>query len=90
MLGLKSQVGILKIHPTHTTCTHAHLHTPAYTRGHPCTHGLNLINHLKLEKKKRKKYRERERDRNNQSYVIRSNTKKAEQRRKKKEGTRVR
>ena len=33
---------------------------------------------------------ERERDRNNQSNVIRSNTKKAEQRRKKKEGTRVR
>ena len=89
MLGLKSQVGILKIHPTHTTCTHAHPHTPAYTRGHPCTHGLNLINHLKLEKKKAEEIY-RERDRNNQSYVIRSNTKKAEQRRKKKEGTRVR
>ena len=28
MLGLKSPVGILKIHPT---CTHAHLRTPAHT-----------------------------------------------------------
>ena len=61
MLGLKSLVGILKIHPTHTcahpgTPTHncAHPYTLSHTRTHPCTsphipaHGLNLINHMKL------------------------------------------
>ena len=48
MLGLKSPVGILKIHSKHT-CTHpctpsytrthwrTHLSTPAHTRTHPCT-----------------------------------------------------
>ena len=46
MLKLKSPVGILKIHRTHTR---ARLCTPADTRTHTPTHGLNLINHMKLE-----------------------------------------
>ena len=34
VLGLKSPVGILKIHPTHT---HAHSHIPTHNRAHPHT-----------------------------------------------------
>ena len=34
MLGLKSPVGILKIHPTHTR---AHPHIPTHNRAHPHT-----------------------------------------------------
>ena len=55
MLGLKSLVDILKIHPTHThahpstpTHTRAHLHTPAHIPTHIPAHSLNLINHMKL------------------------------------------
>ena len=100
MLGLKSPVGILKIHSTHThkhrrtqPCTPAHtaMHTrshpctpaqrtPVHTRAHPCTPAhIPCIPAHGLNLINRMK-----------SYINRPNIKKAEDRRKKKEGTRVR
>ena len=69
-----------------------HPRTPTYTCIYPRTSVYSwpeFNKSLEIREKKAEEI-ERERDRNNQSNVIRSNTKKAEQRRKKKEGTRVR